>query len=202
MREIARKPPVYGRWRPTKRSLKPMAPPVRPYRVPTKWKSRIDFIRTFDRFRVPLFGFKMKTHLPKVNLDQRKWHVIDANGAVLGRLAVQVADILRGKNKPVYTPHLDAGDFVIVVNAEKVRVTGKKEQAKEYMTYSGWKGGEKYATVEQLRARHPELLIERAVKGMIPKNRLGRVLLTKLKVFKGPKHDHAAQQPAVLAPAK
>ena len=98
----------------------------------------------------------MKTHLPKVNLDQRKWHVIDADGAVLGRLAVQVADILRGKNKPVYTPHLDAGDFVIVINAEKVRVTGKKETAKEYMSYSGWKGGEKYTTVEQLRAKQPE----------------------------------------------
>jgi large subunit ribosomal protein L13 len=144
----------------------------------------------------------MKTHLPKVNLDQRKWHVIDADGAVLGRLAVQVADILRGKNKPVYTAHLDAGDFVIVVNAEKVRVTGKKEKAKEYMSYSGWKGGEKYATVEQVRAKNPEFLIEHAVKGMIPKNRLGRVLLTKLKVFKGPKHDHAAQMPTVLAAAK
>ena len=144
----------------------------------------------------------MKTHLPKVNLDQRKWHVIDADGAVLGRLAVQVADILRGKNKPVYTAHLDAGDFVIVVNAEKVRVTGKKEKAKEYMSYSGWKGGEKYATVEQVRAKNPEFLIEHAVKGMIPKNRLGRVLLTKLKVFKGPKHNHEAQMPAVLAAAK
>ena len=144
----------------------------------------------------------MKTHLPKVNLDQRKWHVIDADGAVLGRLAVQVSDILRGKNKPVYTPHLDAGDFVIVINAEKVKLTGKKETAKEYMTYSGWKGGEKYTTVEQIRAKQPEKLIEHAVKGMIPKNRLGRVLLTKLKVFKGPKHDHAAQMPAVLAPAK
>jgi len=144
----------------------------------------------------------MKTHLPKVNLDQRKWHVIDADGAVLGRLAVQVADILRGKDKPVYTPHLDAGDFVVVVNAEKVRVTGKKETAKEYMTYSGWKGGEKYTTVADLRAKHPEMLIHRAVRGMIPKNRLGRQLLTKLKVFKGPKHDHSAQQPALLAAAK
>ena len=144
----------------------------------------------------------MKTHLPKVNLDQRKWHVIDADGAVLGRLAVQVADILRGKNKPVYTAHLDAGDFVIVVNAEKVRVTGKKETAKEYMSYSGWKGGEKYATVSQIRERRPEMLIEHAVKGMIPKNRLGRQLLTKLKVFKGPKHNHEAQTPATLAPAK
>ena len=144
----------------------------------------------------------MKTHLPKVNLDQRKWHVIDADGAVLGRLAVQVADILRGKNKPVFTPHLDAGDFVIVVNAEKVKVTGKKETDKEYMTYSGWKGGEKYRTVAQVRAKTPEELIERAVKGMIPKNRLGRQLLTKLKVFKGPKHNHEAQTPAVLAAAK
>ncbi|HEX3624218.1 MAG TPA: 50S ribosomal protein L13 [Verrucomicrobiae bacterium] len=143
----------------------------------------------------------MKTHLPKVNVNERKWHVIDADGAVLGRLAAQVADILRGKNKPVYTPHLDAGDFVVVINAEKVRLTGKKETDKEYMTYSGWKGGEKYATVEQIRARHPELLIERAVKGMIPKNRLGRVLLTKLKVFKGPKHNHAAQKPEALKAA-
>ncbi|HEX9048233.1 MAG TPA: 50S ribosomal protein L13 [Verrucomicrobiae bacterium] len=144
----------------------------------------------------------MKTHLPKVNLDQRKWHVIDADGAVLGRLAVQVADILRGKNKAVYTPHLDAGDFVIVVNAEKVRVTGKKETDKEYMTYSGWKGGEKYTSVAQLRAKHPEELITRAVRGMVPKNRLGRVLMTKLKVFKGPKHNHEAQTPAPLAAAK
>ena len=144
----------------------------------------------------------MKTHLPKVNLDQRKWHVIDADGVVLGRLAAQVANILRGKNKPVYTPHLDAGDFVVVINAEKVVVTGKKETNKRYMTYSGWKGGEKYTSVEQLRARQPEKLITRAVRGMVPKNRLGRVLMTKLKVYKGDKHPHAAQQPAVLAGAK
>src|ERR1041385_966675 len=140
----------------------------------------------------------MKTYLPKVNLDQRKWHVIDADGVVLGRLAAQVADILRGKNKPVFTPHLDAGDFVVVVNAEKVRVTGKKETNKRYMTYSGWKGGEKYTSVAELRARHPEMLIMRAVRGMIPKNRLGRVLMTKLKVYKGKEHPHAAQQPAAL----
>ena len=144
----------------------------------------------------------MKTYLPKVKVDERKWHVIDAEGAVLGRLAVQVADVLRGKNKPVYTAHLDAGDFVVVINAEKVKVTGNKETAKEYMTYSGWKGGEKYTTVADLRARHPEMLIHRAVRGMIPKNRLGRVLLTKLKVYKGKEHPHAAQQPATLALAK
>src|SRR5207244_6883339 len=94
----------------------------------------------------------MKTYLPKVDLDQRKWHVIDANGAVLGRVAAQVADILRGKNKPVYTPHLDAGDFVVVINAEKIVVTGKKETQKKFMSYSVWKGGERYRTVEQARA--------------------------------------------------
>lgn len=144
----------------------------------------------------------MKTYLPKVNLDARKWHVIDADGAVLGRLAAQVANILRGKDKPVYTPHLDAGDFVVVINAEKVRVTGKKETQKEYMTYSGWKGGEKYRTVEQVRAKHPERLITHAVRGMVPKNRLGRVLMTKLKVYKGGEHPHSAQQPDVLTAAK
>src|SRR6476661_10079491 len=144
----------------------------------------------------------MKTHLPKVNLDQRKWHVIDADGVVLGRLAAQVANILRGKNKPVFTPHLDAGDFGVVINAEKVVVTGKKETDKKFMTYSGWKGGEKYTSVAQVRAKHPEKLITHAVRGMVPKNRLGRVLMTKLKVYKGEKHPHTAQQPATLTPAK
>ena len=134
----------------------------------------------------PLLNWaSMKTFLPKVNLDQRKWHVIDANGAVLGRLAVQVADILRGKNKPIFAPHLDAGDFVVVINAEKVAVTGKKETDKTFMTYSGWKGSEKFTSVAQIRAHHPEKLITHAVRGMVPKNRLGRVLMTKLKVFKG-----------------
>src|SRR5438552_10876988 len=142
----------------------------------------------------------MKTYLPKVDVDARKWHVIDASGAVLGRLAVQIADILRGKNKPVFTPHLDAGDFVVVINAEKVRVTGKKETQKKFMSYSGWKGGERYRSVEQVRARTPERLITHAVRGMVPKNRLGRVLMTKLKVYKGSEHPHAAQQPESLAP--
>jgi large subunit ribosomal protein L13 len=164
--------------------------------------SVIDFTGLFASFCVPLIGIQMKTHLPKVNLDQRKWHVIDADGVVLGRLAAQVADILRGKNKPIFTPHLDAGDFVVVVNAERVRVTGKKETNKKFMSYSGWKGGEKFTTVAELRARHPEMLIHRAVRGMIPKNRLGRVLLTKLKVYKGKEHPHAAQRPEVLAGAK
>jgi large subunit ribosomal protein L13 len=144
----------------------------------------------------------MKTYLPKVNLQERKWHVIDADGAVLGRLAAQVANVLRGKNKPIYTPHLDAGDFVVVINADKVRLTGKKETDKEFMTYSGWKGGEKFRSVAQIRAKQPENLIHHAVKGMIPKNRLGRQLLTKLKVYRGDKHPHAAQQPAGLTAAK
>jgi large subunit ribosomal protein L13 len=108
---------------------------------------------------------------------------------------VQVADALRGKDRPVYTPHLDAGDFVVVINAAKVKLTGKKETAKTFMSYSGWKGGEKYRTVAQVRAAHPERLILHAVKGMIPKNRLGDRLLTKLKVYKGDKHPHAAQNP-------
>jgi large subunit ribosomal protein L13 len=144
----------------------------------------------------------MKTFLPKVDVDGRKWHVIDADGAVLGRLAVQIADILRGKNKPSFAPHLDAGDFVVVINAEKVAVTGKKETEKFFMTYSGWKGGEKFRSVADIRARHPEKLITHAVRGMVPKNRLGRVLMTKLKVYKGNQHPHSAQQPAQLAPAK
>ena len=144
----------------------------------------------------------MKTYLPKVDLATRKWHVVDAEGKVLGRLAVEVANVLRGKNKPIYTPHLDAGDFVVVINAEKILLTGKKETDKKFMSYSGWKGGESYRTVAEVRARHPERLILHAVKGMIPKNRLGRQLLTKLKVYRGASHPHSAQQPAALAPAR
>src|SRR6266496_911080 len=161
----------------------------------------IDLHRLFASFRHSLYRAVMKTYLPKVNLNERKWHVVDAKGAVLGRLAAQVANILRGKNKPVFTPHLDAGDFVVVINAEKVLVTGKKETDKLFMTYSGWKGGEKYASIAQIRARHPERLILHAVKGMIPKNRLGDRLLTKLKVYKGNNHPHGAQKPATLAAA-
>jgi large subunit ribosomal protein L13 len=143
----------------------------------------------------------MKTYLPKVDLVERPWHVINAEGAVLGRLAVQIADLLRGKHRPVFTPHLDAGDFVIVVNAEKVVLTGKKESAKTYMSYSGWKGGERYRAVKDVRSAHPERLITHAVKGMLPKNRLAAQLLRKLKVYKGDEHPHAAQQPTPLKPA-
>ncbi len=144
----------------------------------------------------------MKTYVPKVNLDQRPWHVIDANGAVLGRLAAQVANALRGKDKPLFTPHLDTGAFVVVINADKVVLTGKKETNKRFMSYSGWKGGERYRTVAEVRAARPERLIEHAVKGMLPKNRLGSRLLTKLKVYRGSEHPHAAQRPQALTPDK
>lgn len=140
----------------------------------------------------------MKTFLPKVDVQRRNWRVIDAKGAILGRLASQVADALRGKDKPTFAPHLDAGDFVVVINAEKVVLSGKKETDKEYMTYSGWKGGEKRRTVAQIRQKHPERLVEHAVRGMLPKNRLGDRLFTKLKVYPGGKHPHVAQQPASL----
>ncbi len=141
----------------------------------------------------------MKTFLPKIDVQRRSWRVFDADGAILGRLAVQVADALRGKDKPVFAPHLDAGDFVVVINAEKVVLSGKKEDAKEYMSYSGWKGGERYRSVTEIREKHPERLLMHAVKGMLPKNRLGDKLLTKLKVYAGPEHPHVAQQPAVTA---
>lgn len=144
----------------------------------------------------------MKTYLPKVNVNERKWHVIDAEGQVLGRLAAKVANVLRGKNKPIFTPHLDAGDFVVVINAEKVRLTGNKETKKYYMAYSGWKGGEKYTSVAQMRDKHPERLIQHAVKGMLPKNRLGNRLFSKLKVYPGNQHPHAAQKPEPLSVAQ
>jgi large subunit ribosomal protein L13 len=137
----------------------------------------------------------MSTYIAKEKEIVRKWHVVSAEGVPLGRLAVRVTNLLRGKEKPIFSPHQDTGDFVIVVNAEKVRLTGKKDERKTYMTYSGWKGGEKIETASRLRQRRPELMIERAVWGMMPKNRLGRQLMTKLKVYKGPKHPHAAQKP-------
>ena len=140
----------------------------------------------------------MRTFSAKANEVQRRWWLIDASNQVLGRVAARAATILRGKEKAIFTPHMDAGDFVIVVNAEKVRVTGKKETAKEYMSFSGYVGGHKSETLQQRRARRPELLIERAVKGMIPHTRLGRQQITKLKVYAGSSHPHAAQQPVAV----
>lgn len=138
----------------------------------------------------------MKTFSAKANEVKRQWWVIDAADQVLGRVAVKAATLLRGKEKAIYTPHCDTGDFVIVINAAKVRVTGKKEEQKSYMSFSGYVGGHKSETVKARRARRPELLVEKAVKGMIPHNKLGRATYTKLKVYAGAEHPHAAQNPA------
>ena len=137
----------------------------------------------------------MKTFSAKATDVPRRWWIIDAKDQVLGRVAVKAANLLRGKEKAVFTPHVDTGDFVIVVNADKVRVTGKKENQKTFMSFSGYVGGHKSENVQARRARHPELLIERAVRGMIPHNRLGRSVYRKLKVYRGDAHPHTAQQP-------
>jgi large subunit ribosomal protein L13 len=137
----------------------------------------------------------MRTFSAKASEIERKWYLVDAKNQPLGRVAVKVANLLRGKQKPIFTPHVDSGDFVVVINADKVRLTGKKETQKEYMSFSGYVGGHKSETVERRRIRRPELLIERAVKGMIPHNRLGRAVFTKLKVYRGEQHPHEAQQP-------
>lgn len=139
-----------------------------------------------------------KTYVPPVDSLDRKWYVVDAADQRLGRLASEIAKVLRGKNKPNFTPHMDTGDFVIVVNAEKVQVTGKKRFQKLYRRHSGRPGGMKVETFDKLQGRIPERIIEKAVKGMLPKNALGRKLFTKLKVYAGPTHPHEAQQPEVL----
>jgi large subunit ribosomal protein L13 len=141
----------------------------------------------------------MKTTLATVkDVENKKWWLVDADGKALGRLAVMIANILRGRNKPLYTPHMDNGDFVIVINAEKVKLTGEKDAKKEYMFYSGYQGGEKYVSVARMRAKKPEFLLEHAVLGMLPKNKLSRELIRKLKVYKGENHPHAAQQPVTI----
>jgi len=141
----------------------------------------------------------MKTFSAKAADVSRKWWLIDARDQVLGQVALKAANLLRGKEKVILTPHVDTGDFVIVINAEKVRLTGKKEEQKSYMSFSGYVGGHKSENVRARRLRHPELLIERAVRGMIPHNRLGRAIYRKLKVYRGDAHPHAAQQPQVIA---
>ena len=139
-----------------------------------------------------------KTITPNQEILDQKWYVVDAADQRLGRLASEVAQILRGKNKATFTPHMDTGDFVIIVNAEKVAVTGRKSTQKVYRRHSGRPGGMKTETFEKLQKRIPERIIEQAVKGMLPKNSLGRKLFTKLKVYAGPNHPHQAQQPEVL----
>ena len=137
----------------------------------------------------------MKTYVATPATRERHWLVVDAAGRTLGRLATQIADALRGKRKPEFTPHCDVGDFVIVVNAEKISVTGNKRQDKRYYRHSGYPGGLKSRTLEDMLERRPEEVIRLAVKGMLPRNRLARKQLTKLKIYAGPDHPHAAQQP-------
>lgn len=137
-----------------------------------------------------------KTFSAKANEVERKWWLIDAQGQPLGRVAAKAAVLLRGKHKAIFTPHVDTGDFVVVINAEKVTLSGSKEDDKVYTSFSGYVGGHKSENVKARRARHPEKLVELAVRGMIPHNRLGRSVYTKLKVYTGGEHPHSAQQPA------
>ena len=140
----------------------------------------------------------MRTYSARPQEIEREWLVVDAQGQTLGRLATHIAAVLRGKHKPLYTPHLDCGDFVIVVNADKIQVTGKKMDQKIYYRHSGYPGGLKQIVLRRQMERHPERVIESAVRGMLPKNRLGRKMFKKLKVYAGPTHPHQAQQPRAM----
>lgn len=141
----------------------------------------------------------MKTWTPKTAEIERRWWVVDADGLILGRLASQLATVLRGKHKPAYTPHADVGDYVVVVNAEKVAVTGDRRAQKMYYRHSGYPGGLREMTLDEMLKRHPERVIRLAVRGMLPRNRLGRHMLDKLRVYAGPSHPHEAQAPSPLA---
>lgn len=143
-----------------------------------------------------------RTWSPKASEIQRDWLLVDVEDQILGRAATQIASLLRGKHKPTFTPHMDNGDFVVVVNADKVRVTGKKAEQKKYYRHSGYPGGLKVQTYRQLMQRHPTRILKFAVKGMLPKNRLGRKLLKKLYIYAGPRHPHQAQQPKVYTLGK
>lgn len=129
----------------------------------------------------------------------QKWYLVDAEGQVLGRLASKVAKIIRGKNKPIFTPNTDTGDFVVIINADKVKLTGKREQLKQYIRHSGYPGGQKITKFQDVLDKHPEYIVERAVKGMLPKTRLGNKLIKKLKVYAGDKHPHTAQKPELIS---
>ena len=144
-------------------------------------------------------SFPMKTYLAKKETVQPKWYLIDADGQVLGRLAVKAANIIRGRNKPTYTAHVDTGDYLVVINAEKIVLTGKKDEKNEYMAFSGFVGGERYRSLRQMREKRPEFVITHAVKGMLPKNRLAAKMLTKLRVFAGTKHPHEANNPQKIS---
>ncbi len=140
----------------------------------------------------------MKTYSVKAGEIERQWFVVDAQGKVLGRLATEIARILRGKHKPIYTPHLDTGDYVVVINAEKIELTGNKADQKTYFRHTGYMGGEKFIPFRRMLEKHPERVIELAVKGMLPKNALGRRMREKLRVYAGSEHPHEGQQPVPL----
>ena len=141
---------------------------------------------------------RMKTYSIKADEIHKDWFVADAENKALGRLASKIAQILKGKHKPTYTPHMDMGDFVVVVNAEKIRVSGNKEMQKTYFSHSGYPGGTKEVDLYTMRRRHPERVIQNAVKGMLPHNRLGRQMMRNLKIYSGPDHPHSSQQPKVM----
>jgi large subunit ribosomal protein L13 len=140
----------------------------------------------------------MKTYSVKAGEIERKWYVVDARGKVLGRLATEIACILRGKHKPIYSPHLDTGDFVVVINAEEIELTGRKPEQKTYFRHSGYMGGEKHIPFRRMQEKHPERILELAVKGMLPKNALGRQMRKKLRVYAGSEHPHQGQSPEPL----
>lgn len=140
------------------------------------------------------------TRFIKTEDADRKWYVVDAKDQVLGRLASRVATVIRGKTKPIFTPNMDTGDFVIVINADKVRMTGKREQLKKYIWHSTYPGGQKIRSYEEMKSKKPGFVIQEAVRGMLPKNRLGKSLITKLKVYAGEEHPHKAQKPEILSP--
>jgi large subunit ribosomal protein L13 len=142
----------------------------------------------------------VKTYHQKASEVQRDWLLVDANGQVVGRLATQLATLLRGKHKPTYTPSIDGGDFVVVINAEKIKIMGRKDEQKVYYHHTGYPGGIKATPYKMLLAKHPDRILRSAVKGMLPKTRMGRHLLSKLRIYAGPNHPHAAQQPKVYTP--
>lgn len=152
----------------------------------------LEFLQNFQG------GRPMKTFMASPDTINRKWYVVDAEGKTLGRLASEIAKVLRGKHKPIFTPHMDTGDYVIVVNAEKVKVTGKKLSQKIYYRHSGYVGGMKETTLKDMLKKHPERVVEYAIKGMLPKGPLGRQMYRKLFVYAGPDHKHAAQKPEAL----
>lgn len=140
----------------------------------------------------------MSTFSAKPTDIKHDWYIVDAEDVVLGRLASQVAQILRGKHKPIFTPHMDTGDFVVIINAEKVRLTGTKAEVKSYFRHTGYPGGQRFTSYKEMMEKKPEQVVEKAVKGMVPHNRLGRQIMKKLKVYAGPEHPHEAQQPKPL----